>query len=69
MATTKFAIQLQESDREDSTGMAGDGTISETKRNGTGPKPIEKDAWKSQFDREGWTGKGTTYNEADDGDC
>lgn len=44
MATIKLAIQLQLSERDDNAGMAGDGTSSETRRNGTGPRPMEKDA-------------------------
>lgn len=40
----KLAIQLQLSDRDERAGMAGEGTSSETSRNGTGPRPIEKDA-------------------------
>jgi len=44
MATMKFAIQLHDSASDDKAGMAGEGTSSETRRNGTGPKPIENDA-------------------------
>ena len=45
MATMKFAIQLQDSARDERAGMAGEGTSSDTRRNGTGPKPIENDAY------------------------
>lgn len=41
----KFAIQLQLKESEDSAGIAGEGTSSETSKNGTGPRPIENDAW------------------------
>ena len=40
----KFAIQLQLKESEDSAGIAGEGTSSETSKNGTGPRPIENDA-------------------------
>lgn len=44
MATIKLATQLQLSERDERAGTAGEGTSSETSRNGTGPRPIEKDA-------------------------
>lgn len=44
MATTKLATQLHESDSDERAGMAGEGSISDTRRKGTGPKPMEKDA-------------------------
>jgi hypothetical protein len=47
----KFAIQLHDSASDDRAGMAGEGTSSETRRNGTGPKPIENDAYLSVLRR------------------
>jgi hypothetical protein len=44
IATMKFATQLHDRARDERAGMAGEGTSSETRRNGTGPRPIEKDA-------------------------
>lgn len=44
IATKKFATQLQLSERDESAGIAGEGTISETSRKGTGPRPIENEA-------------------------
>jgi hypothetical protein len=45
MATMKFAIQLHDSAKDERAGIAGEGTSSETRRNGTGPRPIENDAY------------------------
>lgn len=44
IATIKLAIQLQLSESDDKAGMAGEGTSSETSKNGTGPRPIENEA-------------------------
>jgi hypothetical protein len=45
MATMKFATQLHDNARDERAGIAGEGTSSETRRNGTGPRPIENEAY------------------------
>jgi hypothetical protein len=69
IATKKLAIQLQDSESEERAGIAGEGTISETKRNGTGPNPIEKDACDSVVEASTNLRRREAYNKADDSDC
>jgi hypothetical protein len=45
IATTKLVIHEPESAREETAGIAGPGIMSDTRRKGTGPRPIAKAAW------------------------